>query len=154
MLASYRKFLTWALFKPSRALALSLLLPILGFVSAGFLDTDFFPNQGKNMFRVDVELDANASIYATNKRVSSIRDLVMLEEYVETDMWWVGRRLPRLLYNVIGGSSGEGSDNLATGVFFTSSYREMESSLADLAKRLEKDHADVRVRVRPGAMTQ
>jgi multidrug efflux pump subunit AcrB len=147
MRAKYRACLAWAFFKPRRALALSLTLPILGFVSVGFLDTDFFPNQGKNFFRVDVELDANASIYATNKRVSSIRDQVLLEDYIETDMWWVGRRLPRLLYNVIGGSSGEGADNLATGVFFTSSYREMESSLTDLAKRLEKDHADVRVRV-------
>ena len=143
----YRAFLAWTLFKPSRALVLSLILPILGFVSFGFLDTDFFPNQGKSMFKVEVELDANASIYATNKRVISIRDQVLLEDYVTRDMWWVGRRLPRLLYNIIGGPSGEGSDNLATGVFFTSSYGEMDSSLANLAKRLEKDHADVRVRV-------
>ena len=143
----YRAFLAWALFKPGRALVLSLILPILGFVSFGFLDTDFFPNQGKTMFKVEVELDANASIYATNKRVISIRDQVLLEDYVTRDMWWVGRRLPRLLYNIIGGPSGEGSDNLATGVFFTSSYSEMDSSLANLAKRLEKDHADVRVRV-------
>ena len=143
----YRAFLAWALFKPSRALMLSLILPILGFVSFGFLDTDFFPNQGKSMFKVEVELDANASIYATNQRVTSIRDQVLLENYVTRDMWWVGRRLPRLLYNIIGGPSGEGSDNLATGVFFTSSYSEMDSSLANLAKRLEKDHADVRVRV-------
>ena len=143
----YRAFLAWALFKPSRALMLSLILPILGFVSFGFLDTDFFPNQGKSMFKVEVELDANASIYATNQRVTSIRDQVLLEDYVTRDMWWVGRRLPRLLYNIIGGPSGEGSDNLATGVFFTSSYSEMDSSLANLAKRLEKDHADVRVRV-------
>lgn len=143
----YRAFLAWALFKPSRALVLSLILPILGFVSFGFLDTDFFPNQGKSMFKVEVELEANASIYATNQRVTSIRDQVLLEDYVTRDMWWVGRRLPRLLYNIIGGPSGEGSDNLATGVFFTSSYSEMDSSLANLAKRLEKDHADVRVRV-------
>ena len=143
----YRAFLAWALFKPSRALMLSLILPILGFVSFGFLDTDFFPNQGKSMFKVEVELDANASIYATNQRVTSIRDQVLLENYVTRDMWWVGRRLPRLLYNIIGGPSGEGSDNLATGVFFTSSYSQMDSSLANLAKRLEKDHADVRVRV-------
>ena len=143
----YRAFLAWTLFKPSRALVLSLILPILGFVSFGFLDTDFFPNQGKSMFKVEVELDANASIYATNQRVTSIRDQVLLEDYVTRDMWWVGRRLPRLLYNIIGGPSGEGSDNLATGVFFTSSYGEMDSSLANLAKRLEKDHADVRVRV-------
>ena len=143
----YRAFLAWALFKPSRALVLSLILPILGFVSFGFLDTDFFPNQGKTMFKVEVELDANASIYATDKRVISIRDQVLLEDYVTRDMWWVGRRLPRLLYNIIGGPSGEGSDNLATGVFFTSSYSQMDSSLANLAKRLEKDHADVRVRV-------
>ena len=143
----YRAFLAWALFKPSRALVLSLILPILGFVSFGFLDTDFFPNQGKSMFKVEVELDANASIYATNERVTSIRDQVLLEDYVTRDMWWVGRRLPRLLYNIIGGPSGEGSDNLATGVFFASSYSQMDSSLANLAKRLEKDHADVRVRV-------
>ena len=143
----YRAFLAWALFKPGRALVLSLILPILGFVSFGFLDTDFFPNQGKTMFKVEVELDANASIYATNKRVISIRDQVLLEDYVTRDMWWVGRRLPRLLYNIIGGPSGEGSDNLATGVFFASSYSQMDSSLANLAKRLEKDHADVRVRV-------
>ena len=143
----YRAFLAWALFKPGRALVLSLILPILGFVSFGFLDTDFFPNQGKSMFKVEVELDANASIYATNQRVTSIRDQVLLEDYVTRDMWWVGRRLPRLLYNIIGGPSGEGSDNLATGVFFTSSYSQMDSSLANLAKRLEKDHADVRVRV-------
>ena len=143
----YRAFLAWALFKPSRALVLSLILPILGFVSFGFLDTDFFPNQGKSMFKVEVELDANASIYATNQRVTSIRDQVLLEDYVTRDMWWVGRRLPRLLYNIIGGPSGEGSDNLATGVFFASSYSQMDSSLATLAKRLEKDHADVRVRV-------
>tara|TARA_B110000503_G_scaffold88282_1_gene133878 strand:- start:4338 stop:7397 length:3060 start_codon:yes stop_codon:yes gene_type:complete len=143
----YRAFLAWALFKPSRAMVLSLILPTLGFVSFGFLDTDFFPNQGKAMFKVEVELDANASIYATNQRVTSIRDQVLLEDYVTRDMWWVGRRLPRLLYNIIGGPSGEGSDNLATGVFFTSSYSQMDSSLANLAKRLEKDHADVRVRV-------
>jgi multidrug efflux pump subunit AcrB len=143
----YRAFLVWALFKPSRALVLSLILPTLGFVSFGFLDTDFFPNQGKSMFKVEVELDANASIYATNQRVTSIRDQVLLEDYVTRDMWWVGRRLPRLLYNIIGGPSGEGSDNLATGVFFASSYSQMDSSLASLAKRLEKDHADVRVRV-------
>ena len=143
----YRAFLAWALFKPGRALVLSLILPILGFVSFGFLDTDFFPNQGKSMFKVEVELEANASIYATNQRVTSIRDQVLLEDYVTRDMWWVGRRLPRLLYNIIGGPSGEGSDNLATGVFFTSSYSQMDSSLANLAKRLEKDHADVRVRV-------
>ena len=53
----YRDFLAWAFFKPSRALILSLILPIQGFVSFGFLDTDFFPNQGKTMFKVEVELD-------------------------------------------------------------------------------------------------
>jgi len=147
LLSSYKTFLDWAFLKPSRALLLALVLPILGFVSFGFLDTDFFPPQGKSMFKVEVELSNNASIYATNERIESIRDQILLEDYIESDMWWIGRNLPRILYNVIGGSSGEGSDNRATGVFFTSSYDDMNSSLEALAKRLEKDHADVRVRV-------
>ena len=144
---NYEKFLKWSFHKPFRALILALILPLTGFISFNFLDTDFFPNQGKPMFKVEVELDKNASIFATKERVKSIREQVLMEDYIESDMWWIGRRLPRLLYNVIGGSSGEGSDNLATGVYFTNSYSEMDRSLEDLAKKLEKDHADVRIRV-------
>ena len=105
MTTRYRALLHWGFFKPWRALLISLTLPILGFISFNFLDTDFFPNQGKNMFKVEVALDANASINATNQRFVSIRDQVLLEGYIESDMWWVGRRLPRLLYNVIGAVS-------------------------------------------------
>ena len=137
----------WSFHRPFRAFVLALILPLIGFISFNFLDTDFFPNQGKTMFKVEVELDKNASIFATKERVKSIRDQVLMEDYIESDMWWIGRRLPRLLYNVIGGSSGEGSDNLATGVYFTNSYSEMDRGLEDLAKNLEKDHADVRIRV-------
>ena len=144
---NYEMFLKWSFHKPFRALILALILPLTGFISFNFLDTDFFPNQGKPMFKVEVELDKNASIFATKERVKSIREQVLMEDYIESDMWWIGRRLPRLLYNVIGGSSGEGSDNLATGVYFTNSYSEMDRSLEDLAKNLEKDHADVRIRV-------
>ena len=144
---NYEKFLKWSFHKPFRALILALILPLTGFISFNFLDTDFFPNQGKPMFKVEVELDKNASIFATKERVKSIREQVLMEDYIESDMWWIGRRLPRLLYNVIGGSSGEGSDNLATGVYFTNSYSEMDRSLEDLAKNLEKDHADGRIRV-------
>ena len=143
----YKNFLEWSFHKPSRALILALLLPIIGFISFNFLDTDFFPNQGKTMFKVEVELDKNASIFATQDRVESIRDQILLEDYVESDMWWIGRRLPRLLYNVIGGSSGAGSDNIAVGVYFTNSYSEMDKGLENLAKSLEKNHADVRIRV-------
>ncbi len=144
---NYESFLKWSFHKPFRAFVLALILPLIGFISFNFLDTDFFPNQGKTMFKVEVELDKNASIFATKERVKSIRDQVLMEDYIESDMWWIGRRLPRLLYNVIGGSSGEGSDNLATGVYFTNSYSEMDRGLEDLAKNLEKDHADVRIRV-------
>ena len=147
LFSKYKDFLEWSFQKPRRALLLSLALPLLGFISFNFLDADFFPNQGKTMFKVEVELDKNASIFATKERVKSIREEVLLEDYVETDMWWIGRKLPRLLYNVIGGSSGEGSDNMAVGVYFTNSYSEMDKSLETLAKNLEKNHADVRTRV-------
>ena len=147
LFSKYKDFLEWSFQKPRRALLLSLALPLLGFISFNFLDADFFPNQGKTMFKVEVELDKNASIFATKERVKSIREEVLLEDYVETDMWWIGRKLPRLLYNVIGGSSGEGSDNMAVGVYFTDSYSEMDKRLETLAKNLEKNHADVRTRV-------
>ena len=44
------------------------------------------------MFKVEVELDKNASIFATKERVKSIREQVLMEDYIESDMWWIGRR--------------------------------------------------------------
>ena len=53
--------------------------------------------------------------------------------------------LPRILYNVIGGDSGLGSNNIAQGVYFASSYREMMAALPALAKRVAAENPDLKI---------
>jgi multidrug efflux pump subunit AcrB len=122
-----------------------MILPTLGFVSFPFLKADFFPELDRNMFKVSVELPQNSNVYSTEKSVLKLRESILQSGIVEDDFWFIGRRLPRILYNVIGGDSALGSNNLAQGVYIASSYREMTKKLPLLAKRLTAENPDLKI---------
>ena len=54
-------------------------------------------------------------------------------------------RLPRILYNVVGGDSALGANNLAQGVYISTSYKEMVENLPKLAKRLTAENPDLNI---------
>jgi Cu/Ag efflux pump CusA len=64
---------------------------------------------------------------------------------VQDDFWFIGRRLPRILYNVVGGDSALGANNLAQGVYISTSYKEMVENLPKLAKRLTAENPDLNI---------
>lgn len=115
----YRLFLTWSFSKPRRAILIAFILPTLGFLSFPFLKQDFFPELDRPMFKVLVELPENTSTEGSEKRIkqlsTDINQILGLE--VKDEIWFVGRKMPRVLYNVIGGDSPLGSNNRAEGFF-------------------------------------
>jgi len=117
-LDKYRALLSWAYFKPRRAMGIALFLPILGFALFNTLPGDFFPAQDRNMFRVTIELPMNSTTLETEKKVCEIREQILDTGIVESDVGY-GRLLPRILYNVVAGDSPVGSNHIAEGVFFT-----------------------------------
>jgi multidrug efflux pump subunit AcrB len=139
--------LSWAYFKPRRALGIALFLPILGFALFNTLPRDFFPAQDRNMFRVTIELPTNSTTLETEKKVYEIREQIVNTGIVESDVWFIGRKLPRILYNVVAGDSPVGSNHIAEGVFFTTSFKAMMPILPDLAKQISKANPDVEVRI-------
>ena len=125
----YRSSLFWALSKPRRAILVSFSMPLLGLLLFSTLDRDFFPANDRNMFQVRVELPKNSSVNATIEKVKDVREQLSTYDFIENDFWFVGRKLPRILGNVVGGNSELGSNNEANAVYFTSSYWTMKNNI-------------------------
>ena len=74
-----------------------------------------------------------------------LRDSIAKSGIVKDDFWFIGRRLPRILYNVIGGDSALGANNLAQGVYISTSYKDMVESCQNLPKRLNFENPDLKI---------
>lgn len=71
------------------------------------------------MFRVNIELPSNASASQTLEKSKLIRQQLIDSNLIEIekDYWFIGRRMPRVLMNVVGGEEKQGSNNVAQSVF-------------------------------------
>ena len=149
ILNKYRAFLNWAFLVPRRAIMLSLSLPILGFLLFNTLPKDFFPAQDRDMFRVNIELPSNASALTTMNRVIEIREDILKSGLisVEKDYSFIGRMMPRVLMNVVGGEEKQGTNNIAQSVYFATDYYEMIENLPELSRRLVKNNPEIIVLV-------
>jgi multidrug efflux pump subunit AcrB len=149
ILNKYRAFLNWAFLVPRRAIMISLALPVLGFFLFNSLPKDFFPAQDRDMFRVNIELPSNSSSLTTMERVREIREDILKSDLIsiEKDYSFIGRMMPRVLMNVVGGEEKQGSNNVAQSVFFATDYYEMIENLPELSRRLVKNNPDIIVNV-------
>ncbi len=145
ILKRYRDFLTWSFDVPRRAIIISLALPILGFLLFGTIPKDFFPANDREMFRIHIELPTNSSSIKTMERSKLVRQQVIDSNLIEIekDYWFVGRRMPRVLMNIVGGDDKEGSNNGAQAVFYANDYYEMIENLPKLSKNLSSNNPDL-----------
>ena len=149
ILKKYREFLTWCFDIPRRAILISISLPLLGFILFGTIPKDFFPANDRDMFRVHIELPTNSSSIKTMERSKLIRQQVIDSNLIEIekDYWFVGRWMPRVLMNIVGGEEKEGNNNHAQSVFYAKDYYEMISNLPDLSKLLSAKNPDLTIYV-------
>ena len=145
ILKRYRDFLTWSFDVPRRAILISLALPVLGFLLFGTIPKDFFPANDREMFRIHIELPTNSSSIKTMERSKLVRQQVIDSNLIEIEMdyWFVGRRMPRVLMNIVGGDDKEGSNNDAQAVFYAKDYYEMIENLPRLSKKLSANNPDL-----------
>ena len=136
LLKKYREFLTWSFEIPIRAIMISVSLPLLGFLLFNSLDKDFFPSSDRDMFRVHIDLPENSSSIKTADKAKVIREQILESNLIEieSDYWFAGRRMPRVLMNIVGGKEKTGSNNSAQGVFFAKDYYEMIDNLPKLSR--------------------
>ena len=145
LLEKYRSFLIWAFFDTKRAILVAILFPLIGFILFNFISKDFFPPQDRDMFKVVVEMPQNTSAVKTYERVQLIREQIINSKIIDInkDYWFIGRKMPRVLMNVVGGGKKEGNNNVAEGVFFAKDYYQMMERMPLLSKYIKESNPDV-----------
>ena len=143
----YKEFLTWSFEVPRRAILISISLPLLGFLLFNTIDKDFFPSSDRDMFRVHIDLPENSSSIKTAEKAKIIRQQIIESDLIEIekDYWFVGRWMPRVLMNIVGGMEKTGSNNSAQAVFFANDYYEMIDKLPDLSRLIVSKNPDTTI---------
>jgi multidrug efflux pump subunit AcrB len=143
----YKAFLTWAFEIPRRAILVSISLPFLGFLLFNTIDKDFFPSSDRDMFRVHIDLPENSSSIKTAEKAKLIREQILQSDLIdiEKDYWFVGRWMPRVLMNIVGGMEKTGSNNSAQAVFFARDYYEMIDKLPELSRLIVSKNPDTTI---------
>ncbi|NEP17787.1 MAG: efflux RND transporter permease subunit [Leptolyngbya sp. SIO4C1] len=88
--------------RPRLAIALSLSLPLMGFILAQTLDNQFFPLLDRDQFHIEVEFSSQSAIEQTKAKVMQAREAILAHENVEDVHWFVGESVPKFYYNLTG----------------------------------------------------
>lgn len=96
----FRASLLLAMRYPLASIAFALVLPVLGFASAGTLTAQFFPGVDRNQFFVKVDLAPGTPIELTREYALLINDQLSLEADIEKVTWLVGKSAPSFYYNM------------------------------------------------------
>ncbi|MBD2253229.1 efflux RND transporter permease subunit [Nostoc parmelioides] len=112
------QFYSWSLdrtfSRPLLSIALSLILPLWGFMSLANLEQQFFPPTDRGQFYLNFELPIQASLQQTQSQVTQARELMLRHPEIADVQWFIGKSAPPFYYNVI--QNRENSPNYAQGL--------------------------------------
>ncbi|MEM9708984.1 MAG: efflux RND transporter permease subunit [Pseudomonadota bacterium] len=92
---------------PLRAIALSLILPVLGFAAFPTLTAQFFPGVERNQFYVEIDLPGGSAISETARTVAAMDEIIRSDAETRSVYWTMGRSGPAFYYNIVGNRSQE-----------------------------------------------
>ncbi len=96
-----------AVTNPVRAIAVSLILPVLGFAAFPTLTAQFFPGVERDQFYIEVDMPQGSAISETARTVRQMDELIRADEGVKSLYWTVGQSGPAFYYNIVGNRSQE-----------------------------------------------
>ncbi|MEM9158288.1 MAG: efflux RND transporter permease subunit [Verrucomicrobiota bacterium] len=87
--------------RPWRALSYALALPLIGFLLATTLGSQFFPRVDRNLFGLQVWLPPEASVERSLATAQSIESRLRANPDIESVSWLVGGSFPSVYYNLV-----------------------------------------------------
>jgi multidrug efflux pump subunit AcrB len=139
----YRRSLRVCLQRPWIGVAVSVVLPVIGFMVGQTLSEQFFPANDRNQFQVQLVLPAQTSIYETRANALRARELVHAHPEVVESHWFVGEAAPRVYYTMF--NNEDGNANYAGAFVTTQSPAATESLLPRLQTELTEAFPNARV---------
>jgi multidrug efflux pump subunit AcrB len=102
LMRAFRALLAWTLRNPVRTLALSLMLPVMGFLSLPTLTPQFFPGVDRDQFHIELDLPSGTGIAETLRLVRAVDIQLRGQEDILQVAWVAGRSAPAFYYNMVG----------------------------------------------------
>ena len=141
----YRQILDLTFARPWMGIALSLILPVLGFTLFPTLETQFFPPADRDQIQLELELPPSASLQQTQSVVKQVRSTFLQHPEVSDVHWFIGRSAPSFYYNVI--TSRENESNFANALVQLKSIA-TDDLIQKLQSEMDRAFPSTRVLVR------
>jgi len=98
----FRRSLAFAMRNPVSSVLLALVLPVMGFLSAGTLTAQFFPGLDRNQFSIELEMAAGTALEKTLDTTRQVDEVLRSSAGVTQVTWVVGKSAPSFYYNMVG----------------------------------------------------
>ncbi|WCL55438.1 efflux RND transporter permease subunit [Gimibacter soli] len=129
----FEKSLRWSVKRPILSASLAMLIPMLGFVAATQVESQFFPISDRNQFRLQLQMPGQVSIEETEAAARKLDAFVRQYEGVESLHWYIGVRPGKFYYSVI--ASNDGVVSIAEAMVTLDDY----DRLAEIMPRLQRE---------------
>ncbi len=134
LMRGFRWLLALSLANPLRTVAVSLVLPVLGFISLPGLTPQFFPGVDRDQFHIEVDLPPGTVIDETLRVAKEIDTRLAAQEGIAGVAWVIGRSAPAFYYNMVG--DRDQAPAFAQALLRTTSPAATEALLASLQRDL------------------
>ena len=136
----------WAVRNPVKSIAVSLILPVLGFAAFPTLTAQFFPGVDRDQFYLEVEMPPGTAISDTAAISMEIDAILQGEPDTASVYWSIGQSGPAFYYNITGGRSQE--PGYAQAMITSASPAASARLVPELQERLDLGFPDARITVR------
>ena len=132
--------------KPLLAIALTLIVPLIGFISAKTLDKQFFPSVSRDQLQIEVEFAPQVAISQTRDQMLQARQIILEHPKVEDVHWFIGKSAPKFYYNFTG--NRENQSHYAQALVQLNTDQSVETIVQDLQAQLDETFPAARILVR------
>lgn len=143
---SFERSIRAAVENPLRAIALSLILPVLGFAAFPTLTAQFFPGVERNQFYIEVSMPPGSAITETTRIAGQMDTVIRQDEGLQSVYWTVGASAPAFYYNIVGGRSQE--PGFAQAMITTQTDADAARMVSALQAQFDRDFPQAQVIVR------
>ena len=141
----YRWSLERVTARPLFGIALTMVIPLMGFIMASTLDEQFFPLVERDQFQIEVEFASATAISRTQEKMLEARKLILEHPNVKEVHWFIGESAPKFYYNFI--ASRENQAQYAQAMVQLHSGKGAQSLIHQLQDELDRAFPDARVLV-------
>ncbi|MEM8591783.1 MAG: efflux RND transporter permease subunit [Pseudomonadota bacterium] len=142
----FERFMRLVLKNPLRSLAISLVLPVLGFASMSTLTAQFFPGVDRDQFYLEVDMPAGTGIDETHATVQEMDAALRADAGVTSVYWTIGKSGPAFYYNITSGRSREPA--YAQAMITTETTADAARLVASLQEEFGRQHPQAQIVVR------